>query len=98
MDELPDLRSDADVDALMARLRARVAPSIPSPSSPAAVQETTGSSDDLAAAQEGLVATMIRAMQTIADALDDLETGHEPQQVQKTKPRPRTPTAPRRKA
>jgi hypothetical protein len=82
MDELPDLRSDADVDALMARLRARVAPPVPSSPSPAAEQEAPGSSDDLAAAQEGLVATMIRAMQTIADALDDLHTDEEPRTVQ----------------
>src|SRR5688500_5615773 len=68
MDDLPDLQSDADVDALMGRLRAKLAPvslapvsSAPSAGAPP-MPATTGAFGELVAAQEALVVTIVRAM------------------------------------
>jgi hypothetical protein len=75
MDELPDLRSDADVDALMARIHARIAPvSQSAAQAPSAVGENPpGALDALVAAQETLAATMARALQVVAESLEELE-------------------------
>jgi hypothetical protein len=76
MDELPDLRSDADVDALMARLRARLAP--PPPPDPAGVVDTRARVAagehvaDLVAVQEAFADTVVRAMTTMVEALEEL--------------------------
>ena len=80
MDELPELQSDADVDTLMARLRSKLAPASPAPlpvseSSAASVEHTLR--DSLAVQQE-LASTMVRAMQVMADTLDDLQAEAEP--------------------
>ena len=78
MDDLPDLQSDADVDALMGRLRAKLAPVSLAPvsSAPAAsappMPATTGAFGDLVAAQEALAVTMVRAMDVMAEALEEL--------------------------
>src|SRR4029434_2110981 len=42
MDQLPDLRSDADVDALMARVRAQLVVSAPAPTPAAPASERSG--------------------------------------------------------
>ena len=73
MDELPDLRSDQDVDILLSRLRARIAPPAPSPTP--GVVATSGSSpawNDFVTAQREAAATMLRALSVLADAVDEL--------------------------
>jgi hypothetical protein len=83
MDELPDLRSDADVDALMARLRARIdsAPATPS----AGVSGTTASPApdlrDLLAAQETFASTVVLAMELMVDTLEEVTAEVEPAPV-----------------
>lgn len=85
MDELPELRSDEDVDALMARLRARITPPAASTadirtshagSPPPAV--ASPALTEFLTAQSEATATMLRALRVLADAIDDLavdETG-----------------------
>jgi hypothetical protein len=74
MDDLPDLSSDADVDALMARLRSKLpAASPPSPRSDAPPAPTE-ESDDCVALEAELASLIARAMQVVSDTLDDLET------------------------
>jgi hypothetical protein len=77
MDDLPDLQSDADVDALMGRLRAKLAPapvapvsSVPDAGTPPPA--TAAAFGDVVAAQEALASTMVRAMGVIAEALEEL--------------------------
>ena len=76
MDELPELHSDADVDALMARLRARVAPP-QAAAVPAEPSTRPATSDDavreLVAAQDTFAATVVRAMQVMVEVFEDLE-------------------------
>jgi hypothetical protein len=76
MDQLPDLQSDADVDALMARIRARLAtPAAPGPA-PAPAPELSGSAlRDFLATQEECASVMLRTMQLLADTLEELEGG-----------------------
>jgi hypothetical protein len=71
MDDLPELKSDADVDALMARLRAKVAAKSPPPPRSDAATHEPASQDD--AIEEELASVIARAMQVMADTLDDLE-------------------------
>jgi hypothetical protein len=85
MDELPELTNDADVDALMARVRARVQP----PSQPGSQQTTpaalSGSAlAEFLAAQQEFAAAMVRAMTVIADTFEELQADAE---------RPRSETA-----
>jgi hypothetical protein len=71
--ELPDLQTDADVDALMARLRARIVPEPPAP--PAETGEPRSFADtfdDLVAAHEGLASSMVRAMEVIVETLEEI--------------------------
>jgi hypothetical protein len=76
MDELPELHSDADVDALMARLRARVTP-LQAAAVPAEPSTRPATSDDavrdLVAAQDTFAATVVRAMQVMVEVFEDLE-------------------------
>jgi hypothetical protein len=72
MDELPDLASDADVDALMTRLRARLEP----PPQAAAANEAprhdlARAFDHFVAAHEGLAASMARAMEIIVTTVEE---------------------------
>jgi hypothetical protein len=71
MDELPELRSDADVDALMARLRARINPP-PSRGTGATTGTAAPEGSDLAALHEGLASALVRAMTVMVDALEEL--------------------------
>ena len=77
MDELPELQSDADVDALMARLRAKVVPPPAAAAERAQPSATPASTDDpirdLVAAQETFAASVVRAMQVMVEAFEDLE-------------------------
>ena len=81
MDELPELHSDADVDALMARLRARVAPpqAAAVPAEPSTRQATSDDAvRDLVAAQDTFAATVVRAMQVMVEVFEDLEPAAQP--------------------
>lgn len=75
MDELPDLQSDADVDALMARLRARIdsgppaRPAIEAATPPVSLGDGIG---ELLAAQDAFAAATVRAMSLIADTLEEV--------------------------
>src|SRR5262245_36964707 len=74
MDDLPELKSDADVDALMARLRAKVAAtSSPSTRVDASTQASTQATHDDDAIEQELASVIARAMNVMADSLDDLE-------------------------
>ena len=98
MDELPDLRSDADVDALMARIQARIAPAsfqpAPSGSSRAVDTPSHDSFAAYAAAQEGFASAVLRALQVVAESLDELglETAASPKRTERRTPARRTST------
>ena len=78
MDKLPELRTDADVDSLMARLQAKLGPlpgaageiTPPLPSSGVTLR-------DLFGLQQELVSVVTRAMQLIVDTLEDLDAEHD---------------------
>jgi hypothetical protein len=74
MDQLPDLQSDADVDALMARLRAQLAaPSSTAPAVGAVSTERSGNAlRDFLAVQEEYAAATSRALQLIAETLEEI--------------------------
>jgi hypothetical protein len=79
MEQLPDLRSDADVDALMARLRAKLAAHTSPGEGPAPAVERSGNAlRDLLAVQEEHASATIRAMQVIADTLEEMQARAEP--------------------
>jgi hypothetical protein len=85
MDELPELKNDADVDALMTRVRARVQP----PSQPSSQQDAQAAPSGSAlaeflAVQQEFAAAMVRAMTVIADTFEDFQADDE---------RPRSDTA-----
>lgn len=94
MDELPDLRSDVDVDALMARIRARITPPPPRTVAPAAgAAGTVDGTSDLVALQEAFASTVVRAMAVIVDALEEFAIDD-----RASTPRPARPrTPPQRK-
>ena len=72
MDQLPDLQSDADVDALMARIRARLA--TPASSSQAPAPERSGHAlRDFLAAQEDYASAMYSTLRLLADTLEELD-------------------------
>ena len=74
MDELPELRTDQEVDALLARLRAKIAPAA-LPASPTHVPSEPSSHalTDFFAAQQEATDTMVRALQVLAEAIDELD-------------------------
>ena len=74
MDQLPDLQSDADVDALMARLRAKLArPESTAPATAAASTERSGNAlRDFLAVQEEYAAATCHALQLIAETLEEI--------------------------
>ena len=76
MDELPELRSDEDVDALLARLRAKIAPSVSSNTDISAAEASPDQAPDaltdFIAAHGDATAAMVRALKVLADAIDDL--------------------------
>jgi hypothetical protein len=79
MDELPDLQSDADVDALMARLRRRLdpvpprRPAVADTGRPAPIADGLG---DLLAVQEAFASTIVRAMELMVVTLEDVALDH----------------------
>jgi hypothetical protein len=74
MDELPELRSDTDVDAMMSRLRAKLGPASAAAGDTATPLPADVSIGDLVALQQQLVSLVTRAMQLIVDTLDDLDS------------------------
>jgi hypothetical protein len=79
IDRLPELTTDADVDALMRRLRAKIAAPQTSPASlarPGAQPPSLPASDDplrdFLAAQGELNASVVRALQAVCETLDEL--------------------------
>jgi hypothetical protein len=74
MDQLPDLQSDADVDALMARVRAKLVVATPAGTPAAATSERSGNAlRDFLAVQEEYASAMIRALDVIGAALEDFD-------------------------
>jgi hypothetical protein len=79
IDRLPELTTDADVDALMRRLRGKIASPQTSPVSsarPGAQPPSLPASDDplrdFLAAQGELNASVVRALQAVWETLDEL--------------------------
>lgn len=73
MDQLPDLQSDADVDALMARIRAKLVVAPAGPSAVATPERSGNALRDFLAVQEEYASTMIHALEVIGAALEDLD-------------------------
>jgi hypothetical protein len=95
MDELPDLQSDADVDALMARLRARIDVHTVTSSGAACGQswgEQPNGLGDLLAAQDIFAATVVRAMDLMVATLEELTA----EEVRRKPAAPRSANARRR--
>lgn len=71
--DVPPLQTDADVDALMARLRARLQEPATSPAGDESDQAPLAATlDDLIAAHDGLASSVVRAMEAIVDTLEDM--------------------------
>ena len=78
MDQLPDLQSDADVDALMARVRANLVVAAPAAAPAVATSERSGNTlRDFLAVQEEYASAMIHALDAIGAALEDFEDERE---------------------
>lgn len=74
MDQLPDIQSDADVDALMARIRAKLAPPASSSQAPDSLAPPSGNAlRDFLTVQEEHASTMVHALRVIADVFEDLQ-------------------------
>jgi hypothetical protein len=74
MDQLPDLQSDADVDALMARVRAKLVVPTPAGAPAAATSERSGNAlRDFLAVQEEYASAMMHALDVIGAALEDFD-------------------------
>src|SRR5262245_10207416 len=98
MDELPELRSDEEVDALLARLRAKIAPPAPHASPTSETPATSSHAlTDFLAAHGDATATMVRALQVLAEAVDELAAEGPRAQGSGLSSRPRTPSASRRR-
>jgi len=93
MDQLPDLQSDADVDALMARVRAKLVVAAPIAAPAVATSACRGNAlQDFLAAQDEYASAMLHAFEVIADALEDL---HDERDNTHPRRRRRSETAPR---
>ena len=96
MDELPELRSDEDVDALMARLRAKLGPGVTLASeSPPSSEPSSDPWGDFLNAQGQFTATMLHAVQVLTDAVDELQEVPPVVAAATSKPSPREARAPR---
>ena len=74
MDELPELRSDEEVDALLARLRAKVAPPTTHRAPTQIVSDSSGHAlTELLSAQAEATKAIVRALQVLAEAVEELE-------------------------
>ena len=92
MDQLPDLQSDADVDALMARVRAKLVVAAPAAAPAAAISERSGNAlRDFLAIQEEYASAMIHALDVIGAALEDFDHEKENRAASRSKGRQRKP-------
>jgi hypothetical protein len=71
MDELPELQSDEEVDALLARLRATIAPPAPRAHTHTAERATDALSDFLSVQGEATT-TIARALKLLAEEVEDV--------------------------
>jgi hypothetical protein len=72
MDQLPDLRSDADVDALMARVRAQLVVAAPAPTPAAPASERSGNAlRDFLTVQAEYASAMCHALEVMARTLEE---------------------------
>jgi hypothetical protein len=93
MDELPDLKSDADVDALMSRIRGAVAPRPPLASPPRTTPAPSATAlGEYLAAQQEMTSRLLHALQLLTDVFEDTLDARERAQPQETR-RPRRPRA-----
>jgi hypothetical protein len=94
MDHLPELQSDADVDALMARLRARIdagPPTRPVAAAPPAPAVAALADDlhTLLVAQEAFASTVVRAMTLVVETIEE-EAADRTGRAQRSRTRART--------
>jgi hypothetical protein len=77
MDELPELQSDEEVDALLARLRATIAPPAPRAHTHTASERATDALSDFLSVQGEATTTIARALKLLAEEVEDvaLEAG-----------------------
>ena len=89
MDELPELRSDEEVDALLARLRAKVAPPTTHRAPTQIVSDSSGHAlTELLSAQAEATKAIVRALQVLAEAVEELEGPRAPGPRTAEGPRP----------
>ena len=72
MDELPELKSDEEVDAFLARLRATIAPPVPQPHAHTASDPATDALTDFLNVQGEATTTIARALTLLAEEVDEL--------------------------
>ena len=72
MDELPELQSDEEVDALLARLRATIAPPVPQTQAHTAADSATDALTDFLNVQGEATTTIARALTLLAEEVDEL--------------------------
>jgi hypothetical protein len=77
MDELPELQSDEEVDALLARLRATIAPPVPHAHARTASDSATDALSDFLSVQGEATTTIASALKLLAEEVEDvaLEAG-----------------------
>ena len=77
MDELPELQSDEEVDALLARLRTTIAPPAPRTHAHRASDPATDALSDFLSVQGEATTTIARALKLLAEEVEDvaLEAG-----------------------
>jgi hypothetical protein len=86
MDELPELQSDEEVDALLARLRATIAPPVPHAHAHTPSDSATDALSDFLSVQGEATTTIARALKLLAEDVDELVAEG---------PRPQDPEGPR---
>ena len=72
MDELPELRSDEEVDALLARLRASIAPPAAHAQADATSDPSTDALSEFLSVQGEATTTIARALKLLAEEVDEL--------------------------
>lgn len=72
MDELPELKSDEEVDAFLARLRATITPPVPHPHAHTASEPATDALTNFLSVQGEATTTIARALTLLAEEVDEL--------------------------